>query len=106
MDPGGAPMCADEAAMEWAKAWKSKAAPLQKLGFIYMLRRDNGTSNTDPYATEETPDLDQDASHVMIVGTEAKSMTQSYPRDAKPDPAKPYVMWPGTPYEHLMLPVK
>jgi hypothetical protein len=22
------------------------------------------------------------------------------------DPTKPYVMWPGTPYEHLMLPVK
>jgi hypothetical protein len=108
MDPGGAPMCADEAAMEWAKAWKSKAPPPQKLGFIYMLRGDNGTSNTDPYATEETPDNNwiKTASHVMIVGTEAKSMTQSYPRDAKPDPAKPYVMWPGTPYEHLMLPVK
>jgi hypothetical protein len=44
--------------------------------------------------------------HVMIVGAEAKSMMQGYPRDAKPDPTKPYVMWPGTPYEHLMLPVK
>jgi hypothetical protein len=30
----------------------------------------------------------------------------AYPRDAKPDPSKPYVMWPGTPYEHWMLPVK
>jgi len=45
-------------------------------------------------------------SHVMIVGGEAKSMLQGYPRDAKPDPTKPYVMWAGTPYEHLMLPVK
>jgi hypothetical protein len=44
--------------------------------------------------------------HVMIVGAEAKSMLQAYPRDAKTDPSKPYVMWPGTPYEHLMLPVK
>jgi hypothetical protein len=42
----------------------------------------------------------------MIVGAEAKSMLAAYPRDAKPDPSKPYVMWPGTPYEHLMLPVK
>ena len=37
-------------------------------------------------------------------------MMQGYPKDAKPDPAKPYVkpyvMWPGTPYEHLMLPAK
>jgi len=42
----------------------------------------------------------------MIVGAEAKNMMEGYPRDAKPDPKKPYVMWPGTPYEHLMLPVK
>ena len=108
MDPGGAPMCADEAAMEWAKAWKSKRPAPQKLGFIYMLNGDNGTSNTDPFATEETRDNNwiKTGSHVMIVGAEAKNMMQGYPRDAKPDPTKPYVMWPGTPYEHLMLPVK
>ncbi len=108
MDPGGAPMCADEAGMEWAKAWKSKGPAPQKLGFIYMLSGDNGTSNIDPFATEETPDNNwiKSGPHVMIVGAEAKSMMQGYPRDAKPDAAKPYVMWPGTPYEHLMLPVK
>ncbi|MGI8570656.1 MAG: hypothetical protein ACR2KT_17220 [Methylocella sp.] len=108
MDPHGAPMCADEAAMEWAKAWQAKGPAPQKLGFIYMLRGDNGTSNTDPYATEETPDNNwvTTGSHVMIVGAEAKSMMRGYPRDAKPDPTTPYVMWPGTPYEHLMLPVK
>ena len=108
MDPGGAPMCADEAAMEWAKAWKSKGPAPQKLGFIYMLSGDNGTSNTDPFATEETPNNNwiKTGSHVMIVGAEAKSMMQGYPRAAMPDPTKPYVMWPGTPYEHLMLPVK
>jgi hypothetical protein len=108
MDPGGAPMCADEAAMEWAKAWKSKGPAPQKLGLIYMLNGDNGTSNTDPFATEEASDNNwvKTGSHVMIVGAEAKSMMRDYPRDAKPDPAKPYVMWPGTPYEHLMLPVR
>ena len=108
MDPGGAPMCADEASMEWAKAWKAKGPAPQKLGFIYMLKGDNGTSNTDPFATEETPDNNwiKTGSHVMIVGAEGKNMMQGYPRDAKPDPAKPYVMWPGTPYEHLMLPVR
>lgn len=108
MDPGGAPMCADEAAMEWAKAWKSKGPASQKLGFIYMLNGDNGTSNTDPYSMQETPNNNwiKTGSHVMIVGAEAKSMMQAYPREAKPDATKPYVMWPGTPYEHLMLPVK
>src|SRR5580704_13107570 len=78
MDPGGAPMCADKAAMEWAKAWKSKGPAPQKLGFIYMLNGDNGTSNTDPFATEETRDNNwiKTGSHVMIVGAEAKSMMQ------------------------------
>jgi hypothetical protein len=108
MDPGEAPMCADKGAMEWVEAWQSKGPAPQRLGFIYMLRGDNGASNTDPYATKETADNNwiKTGSHVMIVGAEAKSMMQTYPRDAKADPTKPYVMWPGTPYEHLMLPVK
>jgi hypothetical protein len=107
MDPGGAPMCADKAAMEWAQAWQSHGPAPQKLGFMYMLNGDTGASNTDPYAKGETADNNwvRTGAHVMIVGAEAKSMMEGYPREAKADPAKPYVMWPGTPYEHLMLPV-
>jgi hypothetical protein len=41
----------------------------------------------------------------MIVGLAAKTMA-GYPRTADPDPTKPYVMWPGSAYEHLMLSVK
>lgn len=107
MDPGGAPMCADKAAMEWAEAWQSHGPAPEKLGFIYMLNGDTGASNTDPYAKGATADNNwiRTGAHVMIVGSEAKSMIEGYPREAKADPAKPYVMWPGTPYEHLMLPV-
>jgi hypothetical protein len=107
MDPGGAPMCGDQNAMEWAHAWQSKAPPPDKTGFIYMLDGDNGASNTDPWAKKETPDNNwiKTGSHVMVVGPAVKSMP-GYPRDAKADPAKPYVMWPNTPYEHLMIPAK
>ena len=107
MDPGGAPMCADAAAMEWAQAWQTHGPAPQKLGFMYMLHGDTGASNTDPYAKQETPENNwvKTGAHVMIVGAEAKPMMQNYPREAKADPNKPYVMWPGTPYEHLMLPV-
>ena len=107
MDPGGAPMCADKAAMEWAQAWQSHGAAPQKLGFIYMLNGDTGASNTDPYAKQEAADNNwvRTGAHVMIVGAEAKPMMEGYPREAKADPNTPYVMWPGTPYEHLMLPV-
>jgi hypothetical protein len=29
-----------------------------------------------------------------------------YPKSADPDTSNPYVMWAGTPYQHLMIPVK
>jgi hypothetical protein len=98
MDPG---------AMEWAHAWQTHAAPTAKTGFIYMLAGDTGASNTDPYAAAKTADNHwiQTGSHVMIVGAAAKTMT-GYPKDTDPDPTKPYVMWPGSPNEHLMIPVK
>jgi hypothetical protein len=40
----------------------------------------------------------------MIVG--AKGLLDVYPRSPKPDTSVPYVMWPDTPYEHLMIPVR
>jgi hypothetical protein len=102
------PMCGDKNAMEWAAAWMSHKEPQpNKVGFMYMLRGDGGASNTDPYATKEEPGNDwiKTGAHVMIVGSGAK-MLDGYPRDPKADPTKPYVMWPGTAYEHLMLPVR
>lgn len=108
MDPGGAPMCADAGGLEWGQAFMSKGEAPQKLGFIYMLKGDSGASNTNPHDMAETADNNWVVTgpHVMIVGAEAKSMLEGYPREAKADPSKPYVMWPGTPYEHLMLPVE
>ena len=102
------PMCLDAGAMEWLHALGSHAsAPPDKTGFIYMLAGDTGASNTDPFATGPKPDNHwvQTGSHVMIVGSAAKAMV-GYPKGAEADPARPYVMWAGTPYEHLMLPVK
>jgi hypothetical protein len=107
MEASGVPMCADPAAMEWAHAWQSHGPVPTSTGFIYMLAGDTGASNTDPYATEKQPGNHwvETGSHVMIVGAAAKTM-KGYPRTADPDPTKPYVMWPGSPYEHLMIPVK
>jgi hypothetical protein len=103
-----APMCGDKNAMEWAAAWMAhKDPPSNKVGFMYMLRGDGGASNTDPYSMKEEPGNNwiKTGSHVMIVGSGAKTL-DGYPREGKADPTKPYVMWPGTPYEHLMLPVR
>lgn len=41
----------------------------------------------------------------MLMGADA-SFYDIYPKNADPDTTMPYVMWAGTPYQHLMAPVK
>ena len=106
--PGPDPMCMDAAAMEWAGAWMSKKEPTAgKMGLMYMLEGGTDASNTDPYA--KAPNASnhwvQTGPHVMIVGA-APEFYDQYPKSADPDTATPYVMWAGTPYQHLMVPVK
>jgi hypothetical protein len=106
--PGPDPMCMDKNALEWAQAWIEHKTPAAgKVGFMYMLAGGTDASNTDPYATKPEPGNHwvKTGAHVMIVGAEAGFYDQ-YPKGAKPDTAAPYVMWAGTPYQHLMVPVK
>jgi hypothetical protein len=98
----------DKNAMDWVHAWIAHTPPVPgKVGFMYMLAGGTDASNTDPYATK--PDAKNNwiktGPHVMIVGADA-SFYDMYPKDAKPDTSVPYVMFPGTPYQHLMAPVK
>jgi hypothetical protein len=104
LDPA-TPMCADKNAMLWMGALMHHTAPPNAVGFVYMLAGDNGTSNSDPYATAATPDNHwvKTGPHVMLVGPSVKTM--GYPMTADPDVSKPYVMWPNTPYAHIMIPV-
>lgn len=105
--PGPDPMCADQNGMEWVQAWVNKKEPARdKVGFLYMLAGGSDASNTDPYAPKPTATNNwiSTGPHIMIVG--GKGMMEGYPRTPKPDTTKPYVMWPGTPYEHLMIPVR
>ena len=101
----GSPMCADENSMAFFGAWMKKENPPDKIGITYMLRGDNGASNTDPQATGKTADNHwvQTGSHIMVVGPAAKSM--GLPDSPDPDPTKPYLMWANTPYAHAMIPV-
>jgi hypothetical protein len=106
--PGPDPMCMDKAALEWAEAWIGHKPPASgKVGFMYMLAGGTDASNTDPYATKPgaAGHWVKTGSHVMIVGAEA-GFYDMYPKGADPDTSVPYVMWAGTPYQHLMIPVK
>jgi hypothetical protein len=105
--PGPDPMCMDANAAKWAAAWIGhKPPPVGAVGVMYMLEGGTDASNTDPYATKPSGENDwiSTGPHVMIVGS--KEILASYPSGAKPDTSAPYVMWPGTPYAHLMVPVK
>lgn len=106
--PGNDPMCGDANAMEWAMAWMNKTEPPKgKIGFIYMLMGGPAASNLDPYATAPPAGSNwiMDRPHVMIVNF-GDTMTGYPTKEANPDITRPYVMWGGTPYEHLMLPVQ
>jgi len=105
ISPDGTPLCADENGMAWSKAVASKSDPPNKIGFIYMLAGDTGTSNHDPHQRASHQHWEQTGPHVMIVGPMVREMP-GYPRNADvADPTQPYAMFPGTKYEHLMLPV-
>src|SRR5256885_12413949 len=102
----GTPECDDENAMEWRKALMAKQAPPNKIGFIFMLDGDTGTSNHDSAERHTHRHWVQTGPHVMIVGGAAREMLSAYPRDLDvKDPTQPYVMFPGKPNEHLMIPV-
>ena len=106
--PGPDPMCMDANAMAWAQAWMShQPPPTGKVGFMYMLAGGTDASNTDPFATkpDATNHWVKTGPHIMVVGGDA-AFYDSYPKDANPDTSVPYVMWAGTPYQHLMAPVK
>lgn len=105
--PGPDPMCMDQASMAWVGALMGhKTPPTGKVGLMYMLAGGTDASNTDPYAKSPAgKHWIKTGPHVMVVGADPTFYAQ-YPKQADPDTGAPYVMWAGTPYQHLMVPVK
>ncbi len=103
--PESSPMCLDEPWLKWADAWANKKEfEIDKVGISYMLAGDSGASNIDPFATEETPDNEWvvGGPHLMILVPDP-AMLEGISTDSKS--GGPYVMWKGTPYAHIMVPV-
>jgi hypothetical protein len=101
------PWCVDAAWMEFIDAWANQREPnIETVGLAYMLVGDTAVSNTDPYATTPTDAGD------WVTGVPGHLMVYV------PDPAMlagvstehenggPWVMWPDTPYAHIMVPVE
>ena len=99
------PMCLDKEWQKWMEAWMSKSdLKINGTGIGYMLRGDQGASNTDPFATGPTADNQWVVAppHIMVLYQDPK-MLDSYSTD--PKSGGPWVMWKGTPYAHVMVPV-
>ncbi|SEJ50797.1 hypothetical protein [Frateuria terrea] len=105
--PGQDPMCADKSAMAWIHAWATHATPPSgQVGLMYMLEGGTDASNTDPYArTPQGKHWIKTGPHLMVVGADTAFYDQ-YPKLADPQTDAPYVMWAGTPYQHLMAPIR
>lgn len=106
--PGPDPMCLDANSMAWVHALMShQTPPAGKVGFMYMLAGGTDASNTDPYAMKPSASNHwiKTGPHIMVVGGD-QAFYDGYPKAADPDTSVPYVMWAGTPYQHLMAPVK
>ena len=99
------PMCVDGPWMAWAHAWENHEIPtISAIGVSYMLAGDGGASNIDPYATEKTDDNEWivEGPHMMILVPDP-ALLEGIPTD--PANGGPYVMWKGTPYAHVMVPI-
>ena len=103
--PGNDPMCFDERFGAWATAWMQHKNPnITAFGVAYMLQGGTDASNSDPFKMK--PDSGQEwvntGPHVMVVVPNVNAL-KGLPTDWKS--GGPYIMWQGTPYAHVMVPV-
>lgn len=103
---GNDPLCADKAWMEFFSAWMAKKDPpaVKQIGVSYMLVGDAPVSNKDPFASAPAADnewIAHGVPHLMLLVplSSLEGITTDFQSGG------PYVMWAGTPYAHLMIPL-
>ena len=105
--PGNDPWCVTEAWLDFLRAYVNKTEPTYtNVGFAYMLQGDTPVSNSDPFATDETGPEDwvtQLGPHLMMLLPDRNNLA-SIPTEHLN--GGPWVMWPDTPYAHIMIPIE
>ena len=102
------PMCMDSEWRRWMAAWMGGTPfTAKRTAVAYMLAGDmpdGGASNIDPAARNPTSENDWvvEGPHLMVITPDAATF-EGLPTTIRTD--GPYVMWTGTPYVHLMVPV-
>ena len=104
--PGTDPMCINEPWLNFMGALKNNKKPTYtQVGIAYMLQGDTPVSNTDPYATAPKPGDDWVeglGAHIMVLVPDVEALKNVSTNSKN---GGPWVMWPDTPYAHLMIPI-
>ena len=105
--PGDDPWCVNESWLNFLQAYVGQTEPTYTdIGFAYMLVGDSPVSNSDPFATEPTGPEDwvtDLGGHLMMLVPDP-SMLEGISTDHLN--GGPWIMWPDTPYVHIMIPVE
>jgi hypothetical protein len=102
-------MCTDTNGMAWMQALMAhRAPPAGKAGMAYMLAGGSDASNLDPHAGKPAGGAAwvTTGPHVMILSADIAAASGYPSGHATPDTSRPYVMYGGTPYAHIMMPVR
>ena len=104
--PGDSPACVDGTWRDFLDAFlRGDEAPrYDGVGVSYMLRGDFPVSNRDPFASGPTADnewIRDSGPHVMLLVSD-RNLLEGLPTSPGDGP---WVMWAGTPYAHVMIPV-
>jgi CubicO group peptidase (beta-lactamase class C family) len=103
--PGSDPSCNDPVFSAWNDAYFAGAEPVVTApGLGFMLAGGSDPSNTDPMAMAPAAGEEWIATppHVMII---VPSDLDSNLITTDHHSGYPYIMWEGTPYEHVMMPL-
>ena len=102
-----APACSDKNSVAWANAYKAGTIPkMEGDGWIWMIHGDLGVDNfivgTDGQKNAGHKHYIESGPHMMLMPKDPSSLdaqSTDYTSGA------PYVMFKGTPYAHLMVPL-
>tara|TARA_R110000823_G_scaffold118451_2_gene242319 strand:+ start:6243 stop:6884 length:642 start_codon:yes stop_codon:yes gene_type:complete len=106
-EPGNSPRCLDPSYQGFMKAYMQKSKPqTDRVGFGYMLQGGKPGSDTNPRAQGPQDkgvwQSDPRPPHIMVVVPDTKDL-EGLPTDSGGN--GPWVMWSGTPYAHIMIPL-
>lgn len=101
------PACHDGEGMKWMMGYMQGKAPnMERDTFMWMLHGDMGEDNTKAGVLNEADAVAgqwiESGPHLMLMPKDPSTLA-AYPTDFRT--GAPYVMFPGTPYAHLMIPV-